>query len=274
MKRFSEEIFIAFDLETTGLHPAMARIVEIGAVRFRGDGTVLDSFQQLIDPQCAISPGAMAVNGISDEMVKGQPLIGDVLPAFNRFIGSSQVVMTAYNAGFDMSFLAFAYGRLGLKRLPHPVVDTLALARLRLNLTSYRMEAVGQRLRLVEQARHRALEDALLLKDIFVKLTGAPPKIESTDQLLQVVPGLTFEQYEKSLGQAPAGFEELWEAMAAEQAVEMLYLGGSNPGTNRVVTPLGVTRMGGVMYLSAFCHQSRINKTFRLDRIASYRKYG
>lgn len=273
-KRFDEEEFIAFDLETTGLHPVMARIIEIGAVRFRGDGTVLDCFQQLVDPKCAISPGAMAVNGISNEMVAGQPLIDEVLPALTNFIGHTPVVMTAYNAGFDMSFLAFAYSRLGLKKPLHPVVDTLALARLRLYLKSYRMGVVGQSLRLAEKARHRALEDALLLKDIFLKLVGMPPKIENSGELLQIVPGLSFDGYEASLGRAPDGFETLWEAMIAEQAVEMLYLGGSNPGTNRVVTPLGVTRMGGVMYLSAFCHQSRVNKTFRLDRIASYHKYG
>ena len=65
MNRLSEEEFIAFDLETTGLHPVMARIIEIGAVRFRGDGTVLDCFQQLIDPKCAISPGAMAVSSLA-----------------------------------------------------------------------------------------------------------------------------------------------------------------------------------------------------------------
>ena len=272
MNKLSEEEFIAFDLETTGLHPVMARIIEIGAVRFRGDGTVLECFQQLIDPKCAISPEAMAVNGISNEMVAGQPLIGEVLPAFTRFIGDDSVVMTAYNAGFDMSFLAFAYGRLGLERPSHLVVDTLALARLRLNLTSYRMEAVGQRLRLVDKPRHRALEDALLLKDIFLKLVEAPPKIESIEELLQVVPGMSFEEYEASLRRAPAGFEALWEAMVTEQVVEMLYLGGSNPGAARVITPLGVTRMGGIFYLSAYCHQSGINKTFRLDRIASYRK--
>jgi DNA polymerase III subunit epsilon len=272
LKRFSEEEFIAFDLETTGLHPVFARIIEIGAVRFRGDGTVLDSFQQLIDPQCAISPGAMAVNGISNEMVAGQPLIEDVLPVFTRFIGTDPVVMTAYNAGFDMSFLAFAYSRLGLKKPLHPVVDTLALARYRLNLPSYRMEAMGRSLRLVEQAEHRALEDARLLKDIFLMLIGIPPKIESAAELLRILPGLNFDEYEASLGEAPSGFEVLWETMATDQAVEMLYLGGSNPGTARVVTPLGVTRMGGLFYLSAYCHQSGINKTFRLDRIASYRK--
>jgi DNA polymerase III subunit epsilon len=271
MKVFGEE-FIAFDLETTGLHPVFARIIEIGAVRFRGDGTVLDSFQQLIDPKCAISPGAMAVNGISNEMVAGQPLIEDVLPVFTLFIGADPVVMTAYNAGFDMSFLAFAYSRLGLKKPLHPVVDTLALARYRLNLPSYRMEAVGRSLRLVEKAEHRALEDAQLLKSIFLKLIGVPPKIESAAELLRILPGLNFDEYEASLGEAPSGFEVLWETMATDQAVEMLYLGGSNPGTARVVTPLGVTRMGGLFYLSAYCHQSGINKTFRLDRIASYRK--
>ncbi len=47
LMRIIDEEFIAFDLETTGLHPVFARIIEIGAVRFRGDGTVLDSFQQL-----------------------------------------------------------------------------------------------------------------------------------------------------------------------------------------------------------------------------------
>ena len=103
-KPISEEVFIAFDLETTGLHPVMSRIIEIGAVCFQGDGTVLKSFQQLVDPRCEISPGAMAVNGISNEMVAEQPLIEEVLPAFALFIGNDPVMMMAHNAGFNISF--------------------------------------------------------------------------------------------------------------------------------------------------------------------------
>jgi predicted DNA-binding transcriptional regulator YafY len=41
--------------------------------------------------------------------------------------------------------------------------------------------------------------------------------------------------------------------------------GGSTPGVTRVVTPRGVMQLRGQIYLSAFCHQSSCDKTFRLD---------
>jgi DNA polymerase III epsilon subunit-like protein len=44
------------------------------------------------------------------------------------------------------------------------------LARCLLNLSSYRLDAVGSSMGLVNAAEHRALVDALLLKDIFLNL--------------------------------------------------------------------------------------------------------
>ena len=70
----------------------------------------------------------------------------------------------------------------------------------------------------------------------------------------------------------PAGYEELWSAISDEQPVAIKYLGGSNPGVVRTVTPRGVMQIQGRIYLSAYCHQSNCDKTFRLDRIASYRR--
>jgi len=265
------EEFIAFDLETTGLHPVMDRIIEFGAVRFRGDGAVLDSFQQLIDPRCAISAGATAVNGITNEMVAGQPTIEKVLPGFIDFIGNEPTVMMAHNAGFDMGFLSAALSRLGMESPLHPVVDTCALARRRLNLVNYRLETIGRHLRLINSAEHRALEDSLLLKDIFLHLIRLSPVISSIDELLRVTPVLRFRTFEEMAGQLPPGFEELWEAIVKDQDVVIEYLGGSTPGSARVVTPLGVTETGGRIYLAAFCHNSGMNKTFRLGRVVSYR---
>ena len=103
--------FVAFDLETTGLTPVVDRIVEIGAVRFRA-GEVLDTFQTLVDPEMPISPGATGKNGVTDDMVKGQPTIDKVLPGFMDFLG--QDIPMAHHAPFDVGFLTYDISRLNL----------------------------------------------------------------------------------------------------------------------------------------------------------------
>ena len=78
--------FIAFDLETTGTKPQADRIVEIGAVLFDGDQAA-GTYGTLIDPGVPIPADASAVNGITDEMVRGKPRIADVLSDFADFCG-------------------------------------------------------------------------------------------------------------------------------------------------------------------------------------------
>ncbi|MBN2703101.1 MAG: 3'-5' exonuclease [Pontiellaceae bacterium] len=94
--------FIAFDLETTGIRPSADRIVEIGAVKFEGS-CPLEGYGTLVNPRCPIPVEASAVNGITDEMVCGKPLIGDVLSDFADFCGDLPLV--AHNAPFDYKFL-------------------------------------------------------------------------------------------------------------------------------------------------------------------------
>ena len=264
--------FIALDLETTGLFPVGAQIVEIGAVRFRSDGTVLDQFQQLVDPRCAIPQNVVKIHGISDSMVVGQPPIEQVLPRFARFLGDAPAVLMAHNAGFDLGFLAVAFSRAGQSSPSHPVIDTCDLARRRLALPNYKLQTIGRHLCLIHTERHRALDDAMLLKDVFMHLIQRPPAIDTVDKLYRLSPALSFEWFATVLDDPPAGFEELWEALVEQQRLEMRYMGGSTPGAVRVVTPRAVIQTGGRIYLSAFCHQSGCDKTFRLDRIASYRK--
>ena len=62
--------FVAFDLETTGLFAVGCQIVEIGAVRFRLDGKVIDTFEQLVDPRCEIAEEVTGVHGITDALVR------------------------------------------------------------------------------------------------------------------------------------------------------------------------------------------------------------
>jgi DNA polymerase III alpha subunit (gram-positive type) len=74
-------IFVAFDIETTGLTPVVDRIVEIGAVKLQNK-KIIDTFQELIDPEMPIDPRATAVNNITNDMVRGKPTIEQVLPQF------------------------------------------------------------------------------------------------------------------------------------------------------------------------------------------------
>ena len=48
-------IFTAFDTETTGFSPKNDRLIEIGAVKFRGNGEVLTVTNWLINPGISIS---------------------------------------------------------------------------------------------------------------------------------------------------------------------------------------------------------------------------
>lgn len=263
--------FVAFDLETTGFSPVAARIVEVGAVRFRADGTVIDQFSQLVNPLCRIPAGATAVNGITDRMVAGQPVIAEVLPRLCEFLGGPSSVLLAHNAGFDVSFLSVAFGRCGRVCPEHEVYDTCALARRRITLPNYKLETLGRHLGLIEREDHRSLADSLLLKDVFLHLVHATPAIQCTSELCRLTPALRFNALACVQKSPPAGYEDLWRAIAEQRPVEMRYEGGSSPGSLRRITPLGVMQMRGQVYLSALCHHSESEKTFRLDRIAAYR---
>ena len=94
--------YIAFDFETTGLSPDDDRIIEIAAIKFI-DGNPVDRFVTLVNPQRPIDPFITDITGISDKMVKEEPIELDVLDDFLEFL--SDLPLVAHNISFDKSFL-------------------------------------------------------------------------------------------------------------------------------------------------------------------------
>lgn len=264
--------FVAFDLETTGLFAIACRIVEIGAMRFQLDGTELDRFEQLIDPQCAIPANVTRIHGITDTMVQGKPVIGEVIPRFIDFLGDPSTVLLAHNATFDLSFLGLAMAKLRVAFPHHPVIDTLDMARSCVHGSpSYRLEDLAIHLGLAESEDHRGLSDARLAASLFQRIVAGTPRLKTVGDLLNLSRPLSF----KGGGTVPldplAGYEELTVAIETQRTIVMIYDGGTKGVAHRRITPRGLVQSRGRSYLCAFCHKDHIEKTYRLDRIRELR---
>ena len=115
-----EQVNVALDLETTGLDKDRHAILEIGAVRFRGD-EVIETYQTLVNPGQAIPEFIQRLTHISPQQVKRAPFFSSVFSEIEDFIGADPII--GHNISFDIGFLASN----GLK-LNNPAYDTWDLA--------------------------------------------------------------------------------------------------------------------------------------------------
>ena len=121
--------YIAFDFETSGLPKGRkpvtqetlgqydtCRAVSLSAARFSSKGRLVDTFDAMIIPtDFDISPGSVAIHGITEEMAKskGRPFL-QVFADFMTFIGPRTKTLIAHNAKFDVSVLRSEMLRHGI----------------------------------------------------------------------------------------------------------------------------------------------------------------
>lgn len=161
----AEVTFTAFDFETTGLNPATDRIIELGAVKFRGT-QIVGEYQTLVDPEIPLEPGASEITGITPKMLAGQPTATAVLPQFLLFL--SDTVLVAHNAGFDIAFLRAALQKTDLEAVKNPLIDTQILAQKAYpRQKSYSLQSLVELLGFPPNNAHRALDDAVMCMKLF-----------------------------------------------------------------------------------------------------------
>jgi len=171
-----EMVFVAFDTETTGFSPKKERLVEIGAVKFRGDGEVLSSTNWLVNSERPIPWYATKVHGITTEDVGDAPVFNEVWPAFKAFCDDA--VLLAHNATFDIGFLKAELKRAGIPAPALPVVDTLPLFRSWFpHALSHSLEPLSVYLGVQSDTYHRARADAFHVVHIFNEGMKARPEI-------------------------------------------------------------------------------------------------
>ena len=159
--------FVAVDTETTGLHCGHNQIVELTAIRFR-DWEPVEIFTTLVNPGSPIPEDATRIHGITDEMVKDAPKIGEVIKDFDSFLGSDNLL--GHNLPFDLGFLAMAGSEyFNTKRKYY---DTLTLAKyLDLYVLNNKLTTLCDHYDIRDNATaHRSASDALATGLLFKKL--------------------------------------------------------------------------------------------------------
>ena len=166
----SNPVFVAFDVETTGLVPAVDRIVELAAIAFQG-GEVLEGFSRLISPGVPMLPAASRVTGITDDLLAVAPTAADALPDFLCVLRRGTPV--AHNAVFDVGFVCDELERAGLPAPECPVLDTRGLARRAFpGQFSYGLANLVRELKIIPPGVHRALADADSCRQLFQRCAG------------------------------------------------------------------------------------------------------
>ncbi|MDE6029558.1 MAG: hypothetical protein K2F90_04480 [Clostridiales bacterium] len=160
--------FVVFDFETTGLSVIHDRPTELGAVKI-SDGKLKESFSTLIDPRRGIPPEVMEKTGITNEMVKGQPLFEDILPDFYKFTYGCALI--GHNISFDFPFLLRGGNRSGWAFGNRRTFDTMGMAPAAIHgIQRLSLDSVLENLGLSNDNAHRALSDAAATAKAFIAM--------------------------------------------------------------------------------------------------------
>lgn len=156
-------VYVALDLEFTGLNPEHDAILEVGAVKFRGD-EVLDTWTCLVNPGRPINAKVERLTGITRADIERAPSFHSLIPSLTRFVGETPIV--GHSVFFDMQFLQ----RAGV-RLQNPTLDTFELASILIPYAArYSLAQLAHELGIEYTTKHRALQDAQATHQLFIAL--------------------------------------------------------------------------------------------------------
>ena len=160
----NSNIFVAIDVETTGLSPIKNELIEVSAIRYNGNEKI-DTFSTLIKPKERIPYYITNITGITNEMVENSPEVSEVMEKLVEFIGNSPIV--AHNANFDYSFIQ-NYSENSFS--DNKLIDTVQIGRaLYPELPNHKLGTIAQHIGITEDGFHRAEFDCECCAKIYMK---------------------------------------------------------------------------------------------------------
>ncbi|MEX0380547.1 PolC-type DNA polymerase III [Leuconostoc sp. MS02] len=153
-----DTVYVAFDLETTGLSAVTDKIIELSAVKMQL-GNVIEKFSEYINPGFPLSDFTTKLTSITDTMVAHADTEENIINRFRQWAGDA--VLIGHNVTFDVGFMNAAYTRYNQEIIANPVIDTLPFVRwLYPDYKSYRLGTIAKRFNINLEQAHRAIFDA------------------------------------------------------------------------------------------------------------------
>lgn len=177
------DCIIAIDTETTGLNFKYDKIIELSAVRLvRENGKIIvtDELDELIKlPQGRKVPEVVEkLTGITNEKLAAEGISSDdVCGKFVRLFSSDKILLTAYNAQFDLNYLYYFL-------LEHKSTDILKKINMLDAYTVYRDR---------KEYPHK-LENAIEAYNLGEKVVNSHRAIDDTLALVEVLKAMEAEQ--------------------------------------------------------------------------------
>lgn len=163
-----DNIFVAIDVETTGLSPVNNELIEISAIKYNGNKKI-DTFSTLVKPKMPIPYRITEITGITNDMVRNSPQIEEVMPSLIEFVGDNPIV--AHNANFDYKFIQ-NYSNDSFSK--NKVIDTVQIGRrLYPELPNHKLGTIAKYIGITEDGFHRAEFDCECCAKIYINYLGA-----------------------------------------------------------------------------------------------------
>lgn len=253
--------FVFFDVETTGLMPAQGhRVCEVALLRVRG-GSIEAQFDTLINPQCPLEAQALAINGITAELLEGAPRFAEIADDLLALLDGA--VLVAHNAPFDLVFLMHEMEQVRRTVPQTPVIDTLLLARRLLRRQSYSLQSLAYDLGLCTPT-HRAMRDVLALRGLFEYLVAplATQGITTLSGVLRCQRGLPLDKPE------PVPPPAVARALREGRRLRIVYASRATvEPVERIVQPMELLQERSGVFLRAYCYLRNDLRSFALNRI-------
>ncbi|WP_051563143.1 exonuclease domain-containing protein [Butyrivibrio sp. LB2008] len=165
----SNNIYIFFDIETTGTSIYYSEPVQISAIKVC-DGKIVDKFDTLVKPHRPNPDEAIAVNHITNDMLNSAPSFREVYYKFKQYVGN--FILVGYNIrGFDLPLLNTRVNLLNGEKISVHYIDLYQHVRgIFPGLKDYKLTTVAQQLGIDTSGAHNALSDCFITYNVFTKI--------------------------------------------------------------------------------------------------------